>query len=89
MRDLTFDNVSSGDYRKSLPFVQIILNSNHSDRLKISVSQMLFGNMLNLNRGIFLKYPERLSQNESLSNYTSELLSIQDNLLKASAKDLL
>ena len=50
---------------------------------------MLFGNMLNLNRGIFLKYPERLSQNESLSNYTSELLSIQDNLLKASAKDLL
>ena len=89
LRALTFDNVSLGDYRKSLPFVQRILNSNHSDRLKISASQMLFGNMLNLDRGIFIKYPERLVQNKPLSNYMSELLSIQDNLLKASAKELL
>ena len=36
LRALTFDNVSLGDYRKSLPFVQRILNSNHSDKLKIS-----------------------------------------------------
>ena len=35
LRALTFDNVSLGDYRKSLPFVQRNLNSNHSDRLKI------------------------------------------------------
>ena len=35
---LTFENL--------LPFVQRILNSNHSDRLKISASQMLSGNML-------------------------------------------
>ena len=88
LRALTFDNVSLGDYRKSLPFVQRILNSNHSDRLKISASQMLFGNMLNLDRGIFIKYPERLVR-KPLSNYMSELLSIQDNLLNASAKELL
>ena len=50
---------------------------------------MLFGNMLNLDRGIFIKYPERLVQNKPLSNCMSELLSIQDNLLKASAKELL
>ena len=50
---------------------------------------MLFGNMLNLDRGIFVKYPERLVQNKPLSNYTIELLSIQDNLLEASAKELL
>ena len=48
LRALTFDNLSLGDYRESLPFVQRILNSNHSDRLKISASQMLFGNMLDL-----------------------------------------
>ena len=46
LRALTFENLSLTDYKKSLPFVQIILNSNHSDRLKISASQMLFGNML-------------------------------------------
>ena len=48
LRALTFDNSSLGDYRKSLPFVQRILNSNYSDRLKISASQMLFENMLDL-----------------------------------------
>ena len=36
-----------------------------------------------------MKYPERLVQNKSLSNYMSELVSIQDNLLKTSAKELL
>ena len=35
-------------------------NSNHSDRLKISASQLLFGNVLNLDRGIFLPAAERL-----------------------------
>ena len=50
---------------------------------------MLFENMLNFDRGIFIKYPERLVQNKPLSNYMSELLPIQDNLLKASAKELL
>ena len=42
LRALTFHNVSLGDCTKSLPFVQRALNSNHSDRLKISASQMLF-----------------------------------------------
>ena len=44
--------------------------------------------MLDLDRGIFLKHPERL-QYEFLSGYMSKLLSMQDNLLKASAPELL
>ena len=47
---------------------------------------MLFWNMLD--RGIFLKHPERLAY-KSLSGYMSELLSMQDNLLKATAAELL
>ena len=88
LRALTFDNLSLNNYKQSLPFVQRILNTNYSDRLKISSSQMLFGNMLDLDRGIFLKNPERL-QYKSLSSYMSKLLSMQDNLLKASAAELL
>ena len=42
LRALTFENLSLTDYKKSLPFVQRILNSNHGDSLKISASQMLF-----------------------------------------------
>ena len=89
MRALTFENLSLTDYKKSLPFVQRILNSNHSDRLKISASQMLFGNMLNLDKGIFIPKSEPSSASKPLSQYMSDLLAIQDNLLKASAEELL
>ena len=54
LRALTFDNLPLDNYKQSLPFVQRILNANYSGRLKISSSQMLFGNMLDLYGGIFL-----------------------------------
>ena len=50
---LIFESLSLNDHEKSSQFVQRILNFNHSDSLKISASQMLFGNMLNLDEGIF------------------------------------
>ena len=89
LRALTYENLSLTDYRKSLPFVQRILNSSYSDRLKISSSQLLFGNALQLDRGIFLPVAERQPSTKPLSKITSDLLRIQDNLLKASAKELL
>ena len=79
LRALIFENLSLTDYKKSLPFVQRILNSNHSDMLKISASQMLFGNMLNLDNGIFPPISECSSSSKPLSRYMSDLLAIQDN----------
>jgi transposase InsO family protein len=90
LRALTFENVTLDDYSKSLPFVQRIINSNHSDRLKISASELLFGNVLKLDRGIFLPPSERLAiESKPLSKYMSDFLKMQDSLLKASAKELL
>ena len=57
--------------------------------LKISASQMLFGNMLNLDKGIFIPQSEPSSASKPLSKYMSDLLAVQDNLLKASAEELL
>ena len=73
LRALTFDNLSIGDYRKSLPFVQRILNANHSDRLKISASQMLFGGMLDLDVGIFDKFPNRSANPKKYKRLHSRL----------------
>jgi transposase InsO family protein len=42
LRALTYDNLSLDNYKDSLPFVQRILNSNHSDRLKISAADLLW-----------------------------------------------
>jgi hypothetical protein len=68
VRALTYENTSLENYAHSQPFVQRILNSNHSDRLKISASQLLFGNVLILDRGIFLPAAERLLiESKSLS----------------------
>ena len=50
---------------------------------------MLFGNMLNLDKGIFIPKSERSLASKPLSQYMSDLLAIQDNLLKASAEELL
>ena len=50
---------------------------------------MLFGNMLNLDKGIFTPISEHSSLSKPLSRYMSNLLAIQDNLLKASADELL
>jgi hypothetical protein len=90
LRALTFHNVTLDDYSTSLPFVQRILNSNHSDRLKISAAELLFGNVLKLDRGIFLPPSERLAiEGKHLSKHMSDFLKMQDSLLKASAKELL
>ena len=89
IRALTFDNSSLTDYRMSLPFVQRILNSNYSDRLHISAADILFGKVINLDRGLFLPKDERASSTKPLSAHVSKLIQIQDNLLQASAKELL
>ena len=90
IRALTYDNNSLTDYRFSLPFVQRILNSNYSDRLKISAADMLFGKVVNLDRGIFEPLQNHPTHSDvPLSTHMSKLLSVQDNLLKASAKELL
>jgi hypothetical protein len=73
-----------------LHIVQRILNSNHRDRLKISAAELLFGNVLRLDRGIFLPPSERLAiESKPLSKNMSDSLKMQDSLLKASAKELL
>jgi hypothetical protein len=87
-RALTFENTSLKKYAESFPFVQRILNSNYSDRLKISASHLLFGNIVNLDRGIFLPVDEIPTKSKPLTKHMN-ILQIQDSLLKASAKELL
>jgi RNase H-like domain found in reverse transcriptase/Integrase core domain/Integrase zinc binding domain/Chromo (CHRromatin Organisation MOdifier) domain len=90
IRALTYDNNSLTDYRFSLPFVQRILNSNYSDRLKISAADLLFGKIVKLDRGIFEPLQANINRDDvPLSKHMSKILSVQDNLIKASAKELL
>jgi hypothetical protein len=51
LRVLTFENTSLEKHADSL-----MLNSNYSDKLKISAFQLLSGNIVNLDRDIFLPW---------------------------------
>jgi transposase InsO family protein len=74
LRALTYDYLSLENYKVALPFVQRILSSNYSDRLKISAPDLLFGKVLSLDRGIFLP---SIQSAKPLSSYASKMLKMQ------------
>jgi hypothetical protein len=65
----------------TLPIVQCILNAAYSDHTKVSASQLLFGNAINLDRGLFLPPLERPLQDQSLSAHMSKMLHLQDEIM--------
>jgi transposase InsO family protein len=84
IRAFTFDKATTDDYQEILPFVQRILNSSVNERMKVSPAQLLFGNALDLDRGIFLP-----SDEENLTRIARELLIQTDAEHNASVADIL
>ena len=90
IRALTFENNSLESYEDSLPFVQRILNSSFSVKLNMSAADLLFGQMVNLDYGLFISPEERQSLEQiPLQSYMIKLLSIQDSLMKIARERLL
>jgi transposase InsO family protein len=87
IRSLTFETNSVDNYKSTLPIVQRILNAAYSDRTNVSSSQLLFGNAINLDRGLFLPPLERPNQTEPLSNHMSQMLQFQDEVM-TKARDI-
>ena len=61
IRALTYDNNNLESNVDSLPYVQRILAAKYSDRIKASASDMLFGKMLDLDSGLFVRKEESSS----------------------------
>jgi len=85
---LTFESNSTHDYAMTLPIVQRILNAAYSDHTKISSSQLLFGNALNLDRGLFLPPVERPDIQLPLTDHISKMLRLHDEIM-ATAREVL
>jgi transposase InsO family protein len=81
LRAFTFDASSVHSWRLSLPMVQRIMNATYADRTKLSPSSILFGNALNLDRGIFAPFKDTVEGIQPLSDYMKNLLAVQDNIL--------
>jgi hypothetical protein len=68
--------------------VQRIINSSVSDRTKLFSSQILFGNAIDLNRGLFVPPKEVLEGTQELTPYMSKLLSLQQSLIDMARKNI-
>ena len=86
IRALTFDKNTVNDYQLILPFVQRILNSSYNERTKISPAQLLFGNAVNLDRGILLPFEEQPPLTQTLTASSSKMLQIQNTLFNLARK---
>jgi hypothetical protein len=70
------------DWQYSLPLVQRIMNASVHDSIGVSPAQLLFGNSINLDRGIFLPFVDKSGETVSLSEWATKMLSKQADLLK-------
>ena len=85
---ITFDKSTIDDYELAVPIVQRIINSSHNSNIKCSPAELLFGNALNLDRGLFLTPAERNASDltKPLSASASKMLLLQDNIMKSAEK---
>ena len=88
IRAFTFDRVTTEGYQNIIPFVQRILNASVNDTMQVSPAQLLFGNALNLDRGIFLPHDELLLPIQSVTRSISRMLHDQEALLTTASEVL-
>jgi hypothetical protein len=80
----TFDHDTAQNWRVALPFVQRIINSSYNQRTRIAPADLLFGNQIQLDRGILLPFEDRSPNATPLPNHLALMLTMQDKLIKIS-----
>jgi hypothetical protein len=82
IRHICFDRRIKRHWKQALPLAQRIINSHFSERTNISPASILFGNALDLDRGIFAAMPESYSYPRgSLSSEIADMLKIQSTMI--------
>jgi hypothetical protein len=88
LRAMFFHDRVIENYKKNIPLVQRIENSSPNSRTKIAPYRLLFGNAINLDRGIFLSHKELHDKSQPLSKQMANLIAIQNALIKIAATNL-
>lgn len=85
LRAIIFKQNIIDDWQYSIPLVQRIMNASVHSSIGVSPAQLLFGNAIDLDRGILTPFHNNTSDGERvpLSDWASKMLSKQDELLKA------
>jgi hypothetical protein len=76
-----FDTIDVHKYKNSLPFIQRILNSSIHSSTGASPASLLFGNQVNLDRGILSPFPQLPDKETPASKVVMDMYHIQDTLI--------
>jgi transposase InsO family protein len=82
LRAIIYDKNIIKDWESYLPMVQRIINAAKNESNGVSSDQLLFGNSIQLDRGIFLPLREQHEAQISLSNWASKMLTAQRDVMK-------
>ena len=82
LRAFVFETCSIDEYQRGIPFVQRIINSAPNHKTGITPAQLLFGNMIDLDRSIITPYPERQNHNIPTQQLLAQMLATQDRLTR-------
>ena len=86
LRAIIFTTNLMDNWSTYLPLVQRILNADVKEALGVSPSQILFGNSIQLDRGILL--PNMPNQSFTLSDWMNKMLQAQSEILHIARKTL-
>ena len=85
LKALFFDSNSTDDIKLQLPFVHRIINATPNTVTKIKPSQILFGNLIDLDENILTPTPDILAE-ASLTETTDKMIRTQEQLIDRSTK---
>ena len=86
LRNIIFTSNLMDNWSTYLPLVQRILNSHVKEALGVSPAQILFGNSIQLDRGILL--PNLPNQSATLSDWMRNMLQAQSNIINVARQTL-
>ena len=82
LRAILFEKGLKDKWSWVYPLVERIINSEVHETIKVSPAQLVFGNMVDLDRGIFLPHEVQNRKQSKYSEYTSKLLNAQEDIIK-------
>jgi hypothetical protein len=88
LRALVYERLTHKDWRRYVPLVQRIFNAQYLPAIGCTPTQMLFGNAIDTNQGIFLEFSKKEQEEMKVTDYSKDLLREQALLIK-SAQNLL
>ena len=79
LRNIVFTSNLMDNWSTYLPLIQRIMNADVKEALGVSPAQLLFGNAIQLDRGIFL--PNNPNSSDTISDWMQKMLAAQSQLI--------